>query len=178
MKIPPKINTYEALYTYWQEVFDVSLLNKKFYKELSNWYSYAIREVVFPSQPKDTEKEAMEIHKSQNVIRLLTRFLFVWFIKEKGLVPKELFNEEYIKSILKDFNPKNMDNTLFQGQDKSSIYYKAILQNLFFASLNCPKEPLDNDDTRKRGFRENNYYGQNRDANFLITLKLELAFIA
>jgi len=166
MKITSKVTSYEALYTYWQEVFDVSLLNKKFYQELSNWYSYAVSEVVFPNQPKETDK--IEEHKSQNVIRLLTRFLFVWFIKEKGLIPNEIFDEEYIKEKLKDFNPKNMDGSLFGGYDKSSLYYKAILQNLFFASLNCPIKPLDSNDTRKRGFRKKEHYGQNRDANFLM----------
>jgi len=166
MKITSKITSYETLYTYWQEVFDVSLLNKKFYQELSNWYSYAVREVVFPNQPKDTDN--VEEHKSQNVIRLLTRFLFVWFIKEKGLIPNEIFDEEYLKTQLKDFNPKNMDGSLFGGHDKSSLYYKAILQNLFFASLNCPIKPLDSNDTRERGFRKKEHYGQNRDANFLM----------
>ncbi|HIP01994.1 MAG TPA: hypothetical protein EYG75_00590, partial [Campylobacterales bacterium] len=168
MKIDSKINSYESLYRHWQEVFDISLLNKKFYQELSNWYSYAIKEVTFPSQSKDTDAQAIEVHKSQNVIRLLTRFLFVWFIKEKGLIPEQLFEEDYIKTILKEFNPKNMDNTLFNGLDKSSVYYKAILQNLFFASLNCPIEPLDRYDTRKRGFRKKEHYGQHRDANFLM----------
>lgn len=166
MKITSKVTSYETLYTYWQEVFDVSLLNKKFYQELSNWYSYAVSEVVFPNQPKDTEN--VEEHKSQNVIRLLTRFLFVWFIKEKGLIPNEIFDEEYIKEKLKDFNPKNMDGSLFGGHDKSSLYYKAILQNLFFASLNCPIKPLNSNDTRERGFRKKKHYGQNRDANFLM----------
>lgn len=166
MKITSKVTDYETLYIYWQEVFDVSLLNKKFYQELSNWYSYAISEVVFPNQPKDTDN--VEEHKSQNVIRLLTRFLFVWFIKEKGLIPNEIFDEEYIKKTVKDFNPKNMDGSLFGGHDKSSLYYKAILQNLFFASLNCPIKPLDSNDTRERGFRKKEHYGQNRDANFLM----------
>ena len=166
MKITSKVISYETLYTHWQEVFDVSLLNEKFYKELSNWYSYAVSEVVFPNQPKDTDN--VEEHKSQNVIRLLTRFLFVWFIKEKGLIPNEIFDEAYIKEKLKDFNPKNMDGTLMGGHDKSSLYYKAILQNLFFASLNCPIKPLDSNDTRERGFRKKEHYGQNRDANFLM----------
>jgi len=166
MKITSKVTDYESLYNFWQEVFDVSLLNKKFYQELSNWYSYAVSEVVFPNQPKDTEN--IEEHKSQNVIRLLTRFLFVWFIKEKGLIPNEIFDEDYIKKTLKDFNPKNMDGSLFGGHDKSSLYYKAILQNLFFASLNCPIKPLDSNDTRERGFRKLEHRGQHRDANFLM----------
>lgn len=168
MRLDLKINTYESLYQFWQKVFDVSLLNKKFYEELSYWYSYSVGEVTFPGEPSGLDKDAVETHKSQNVIRLLTRFLFVWFIKEKGLIPPQLFDEDYIKATLKDFNPKNMDGSLFGGHDKSSLYYKAILQNLFFASLNCPIEPLEKDDTRERGFRKKEHYGQNRDANFLM----------
>jgi len=147
-----QVNSYEELYNYWQKVFDVSILNKSFYKELSDWYSYAIDEVTFPNQPPNKGSKDTEVieHKSQNVIRLLTRFLFVWFIKEKGLIPNEIFDEAYIREKLKDFNPKNMDGTLMGGYDKSSLYYKAILQNLFFASLNCPKKPLDKNDTRER----------------------------
>jgi len=48
------------------------------------------------------------------------------------------------------------------------VYYKAILQNLFFASLNCPIEPSENGDNRKRGFRLKDNFGQHRDANYLM----------
>jgi hypothetical protein len=54
--------------------------------------------------------------------------LFVWFLKEKKLVPEHLFNEEDLKNIVKDFY-KNKSST---------NYYNAILQNLFFATLNRP----------------------------------------
>ena len=49
-----------------------------------------------------------------------------------------------------------------------SKYYRAILQNLFFAMLNCPIIPQSDGDTRERGFRKNNSYGQHRDANYLM----------
>jgi len=56
LKIPTRgrkrIDSYAKLYAYWQEVFSVNLLNKKFYQELSNWYFWAIKNVVFPSEPK------------------------------------------------------------------------------------------------------------------------------
>lgn len=138
MKISSKIKTYDELYKHWQEVFDVSILNKAFYKELQNWYFYAINEVVYPNEPKATDDiDKLKEYRAKNVIRLLTRLLFVWFIKEKGLVPNELFEEDEIKKLIKDFEPKKQDQeTLFGGHDKESRYYKAILQNLFFATLN------------------------------------------
>ena len=77
-------------------------------------------------------------HQSESLIRLLTRLLFVWFMKEKGLVSAELFNEKKLKTILKNFAGKDGNET---------IYYKAILQNLFFATLNKPineRKAIDN----------------------------------
>ncbi len=143
------INSFEGLYQYWQEVFSVNLLNKKFYSELSNWYFWAIKHVTFPSEPtiqslfaetgsNDNNKlEAVKQEfKAKNVIRLLTRLLFVWFIKEKKLIPEDLFNLEALqKNILKILSPFNEENALFKEKNKESIYYKAILQNLFFSTL-------------------------------------------
>ncbi|MCD6532538.1 MAG: Eco57I restriction-modification methylase domain-containing protein [Deltaproteobacteria bacterium] len=169
------VNSFTDLYTYWQTVFNVSLLNKKFYEELSNWYFWAIKEVTFPSQPtlneiiketgkKDNQRleDLIHEHNAKNVIRLLTRFLFVWFIKEKNLVPEELFDLEYLKNeILNDFSPYHVDdkNTLFEliNIDTKSNYYKAILQNLFFATLNCPLEKKAGKDKRNRGFSKKNF---------------------
>lgn len=42
-----KITSFQLLYTYWQSVFNTSILNKQFYKELSDWYFWAMREVYF-----------------------------------------------------------------------------------------------------------------------------------
>ena len=65
--------------------------------------------------------------------------MFVWFIKQKDLVPSKLFDEKQLQGILKDFDPQATDN---------GNYYNAILQNLFFATLNRAIE----DDEGKRGF--------------------------
>jgi hypothetical protein len=158
MSINRSINSFDSLYKHWQTVFSVSLLNKRFYAELSNWYFWAVKEVRFPSEPtmqsmfeetgKNDEKKLQELkqeHNAKNVIRLLTRLLFVWFIKEKKLVPDELFDLEYIKAnILEDLSPIHEDG-LFASTNINSHYYKAILQNLFFATLN--------QDMGKRSFR-------------------------
>lgn len=155
-----KIDTFDKLYKFWTENFNVSILNKKFYKELSNWYFWAIQEVKFPSEPtledsvnlKKDYNELVNEHKATNVIRLLTRLLFVWFIKEKKLIPEELFDIKFLQQdLLKKIDPLKPVG-MFVEQDKESIYYKAILQNLFFATLNCPKE-ADDYDKRFRAFR-------------------------
>jgi len=171
--------SFDGLYTYWQDVFSVSLLNKKFYDELSKWYFWAVKEVTFPSEPTAVDEHLKKIdlatlrqeHNAKNIIRLLTRFLFVWFVKEKNLIPEELFDVDYLKDeLLKDLSPVCHEG-LSKEANIESVYYKAILQNLFFASLNCPIKPLEKGDNRERGFRLRDNFGQHRDANYLMRYK-------
>jgi hypothetical protein len=119
---PVGVNTYAQLHQHWLQVLDISILNKKFFQDLSNWYFAAMDKVSFPD---DVEKNK-EIRNATNLIRLITRVIFIWFLKEKHLVPAYLFNKNFVANILKDFN-KNK---------QSHNYYNAILQNLFFATLN------------------------------------------
>lgn len=112
------VRNYDELHKAWQKVLDTKELNKKFFQELANWYFWAVENVTFPS---DEEKND-EVRNATSVIRLITRLMFVWFLKEKGLVSEKLFDEKYLKTILR-----------FQDE---STFYKAILQNLFFATLN------------------------------------------
>lgn len=140
------INNFDSLYKYWQEVLSVSILNKVFYRELQNWYFWAIKEVRFPDEPLQIDfdslekyDEALKEHKGKNVIRLLTRLLFIWFIKEKGLIPEEIFDEKEIaKNFIDGFTPQKPEGMFANGK-YSSKYYRAILQNLFFATLNQPR---------------------------------------
>jgi hypothetical protein len=123
---PVGVSTYEQLHQHWLQVLDVSILNKKFFQDLSNWYFSAMNEVSFP----DDLQKKKEVRNATNLIRLITRVIFIWFIKEKQLVPASLFRKDFVASILKDFN-KNK---------KSQNYYNAILQNLFFGTLNQKME--------------------------------------
>lgn len=155
-----------------KERFSVEVLTKAFYGELSDWYSWAISVVKFPGEPMTIDgienKEAKIEHNSKNVIRLLTRLLFVWFLKQKQLIPTSFFDVQYLTDkLLKDFDPY-LQTGIFDGRDVNSVYYRAILQNLFFAMLNCPIKPQSKDDTRERGFRKNNSYGQHRDVNYFM----------
>jgi hypothetical protein len=112
-----------------KQAFSTQPITKYFYEDLQSWYYYALDKVKFPDDYKysdDSEKDK-EIRNAQSLIRLLTRLMFIWFLKEKGLVSNELFDEKYLKNIIKDFG-------------KGDNYYNAILQNLFFATLNRPME--------------------------------------
>lgn len=114
------IQNFDQLHAAWEEVFNVELLNKRFYRELANWYFWALPQVDFPADiEKDDEKR-----RATGLIRLLTRLIFCWFLKEKSLVPEKLFAEVDLKNILKNLSPD------------ASTYNEAILQNLFFATLN------------------------------------------
>ena len=127
LQIDKSIKTFKELYAKWLGVFDTKILNKEFYKELFAWYEWAISEtsgIKYPNDPKAI-KEERQLEKQ--IIRLITRVLFVWFIKQKGLVPNNLFEEAELQKILKDFQSNSSEN---------GNYYNAILQNLFFATLN------------------------------------------
>lgn len=140
------LNNFDDLHKAWARTLDISELNKRFYKELSNWYFWAIQNVEFPAgEEPDREKR-----NSISVIRLLTRMIFVWFMKEKGLIPEALFDTDKLKTIIKfdDFN--------------GTSYYKAILQNLFFATLNTE---MNHDVPGSRRFRKDNNGDPNPDFN-------------
>lgn len=111
---------FVGLHEAWQKTLDTSELNKRFFQDLANWYFWALPQVRFPKNaPKDADGQ-----DSMSLIRLITRIIFCWFLKEKGLLPSALFDEHKIPELLIDLSPKE------------STYYKAILQNLFFATLN------------------------------------------
>ena len=111
-----------------KEVFSVEALTKEFYNELFDWYQRAVNPnsgIYFPNSTETADDDFEDIDKK--IIRLITRLMFVWFIKQKGLVPNCLFEETELQKILAGFDPLSTE----QGN-----YYNAILQNLFFATLN------------------------------------------
>jgi adenine-specific DNA-methyltransferase len=117
-----------------KSAFSVQPLTKEFYDEIQTWFYHALKnygkEIFFPGGIKE-----------ENLIRLITRLMFVWFIKQMGLIPNKLFDPKELKNIVKDFG-------------KGHNYYNAILQNLFFATLNRP--------INERGWAKNEGFLKNR----------------
>ena len=114
-----KSKNFDGLLAAWLAKLDTEELNKQFYRKLFAWFEWAVDEATFPIDEKRVLKP------EEHVIRLITRLLFIWFIKEKGLIAEELFNKAQIKDHLKE-----------DDFDSGDSYYRVVLQNLFFATLN------------------------------------------
>ena len=109
---------FDSLHAAWERTLDIEALNRRFYGELFAWFERAVAEARFPDDgagPGSAER---------HVIRLITRLLFIWFLTEKRLVPRRLFTEDFARETLAAYDPAGSD------------YYRAVLQNLFFATLN------------------------------------------
>ena len=144
--------------------FSVEKLATDFYKDLQNWFGCALDVVSFPNDLDDPEDD--DKYNAESIIRLITRLIFVWFLKQKNLVPKEFFDEKYIAdNLLKDFSP-NEQFGLFGQKSLESKYYKAILQNLFFAMLNSPITKEGKTELSERHFRKLTDKGRPSDSDF------------
>ena len=137
MDVNNKPKNFDGLLAAWLAKLDTEELNKQFYRKLFAWYEWAIETATFPTDENRT------LQPEEHVIRLITRLLFIWFIKEKRLVTDALFNEAQIQDLLKE-----------DDFDNGDAYYRAVLQNLFFATLNT--------ETDKRKFSTVGY-ATNRD---------------
>lgn len=110
---------FDGLLAAWLAALDTEELNRRFYGDLFRWFERAVKEATFPAD------RARALPPEEHIIRLLTRLLFVWFIKEKNLIAEGLFVEARIANLLKHYD-----------RDAGDSYYRAVLQNLLFATLN------------------------------------------
>ncbi|MEA5480389.1 hypothetical protein VB774_22375 [Pseudanabaena galeata UHCC 0370] len=130
LKIDPiKINSFKKLYDYWQTVFSLQALNDQFYADLQDWFYYASQQIKLPFRPDYVpEKENIK----NFLVRLLARTMFCWFIKEKGLIKPEILElrdwDGRVYPLVRDFEDENFL--------ESNSYYRGVLQNIFFNSLN------------------------------------------
>ena len=157
------VHNFVGLHRAWEKTLDTEELNKKFYRELFDWFKWGVAEGKFPTDKNRTLKP------EEHVIRLITRLLFVWFIKEKGLVADELFNETHVRDLLKDYD-----------RDTGDSYYRAVLQNLFFATLNTEIEKREfskGGNPVHRNFSLYRYEDQMRDPDTLLALFAQTPFI-
>ena len=114
-----KEKNFAGLLAAWLDELNTDALNKRFYGELLSWFERANQKICFPANLQNKREDW--------TIRLITRLLFVWFVKEKNLVAEDLFHKSQICPLLKNgANPTN------------DSYYRVVLQNLFFATLNTP----------------------------------------
>ena len=148
------ISNFVRLHEAWQKRLGSYTLSNEFYREIADWYFWAHRQIkdgtIRLPQHCDTEQE-----QSQFLIRLLTRVIFCWFLVEKRLIPSDLFREHWLTPRLKGFAPSRDP----KKPDTSPTYYHAILQNLFFGTLNMPPEQRDFREKKKESQHYNKNYG-------------------
>ena len=130
------VSNFDSLHRAWEDALDAEELNRRFYKELFEWFKDALTKCKFPD---DGEGDG---NLERHVIRLITRLLFIWFLKEKSLVPDDIFTEKFAAKALKRHAPGATD------------YYRAVLQNLFFATLNTEIEKRAFSKVRRRTHRD------------------------
>ncbi|MYJ54471.1 MAG: hypothetical protein F4090_06170, partial [Nitrospira sp. SB0672_bin_25] len=158
-----KSKNFDGLLAAWLAKLDTEELNKQFYRKLFTWYEWAVAEGKFPADKNLT------IKPEEHVIRLITRLLFIWFIKEKGLIADELFSKAHIQDLLTEDDFDNGDS-----------YYRAVLQNLFFATLNTEidkREFSKGGNPNHRNFSRYRYKKQMRDPDRLLELFAKTPFI-
>lgn len=127
-RLVPPIKTFAEL----KDVFSVEQLTKEFYSRLFDWYTWAMSAKANVSFPNDLDDDKDDRkYNNEALIRMITRLMFTWFIRQRKLVPDVLFDRAGLQDVLKNFEPDSME------QDN---YYRAILQNLFFATFNCQPE--------------------------------------
>ncbi len=154
---------FEGLLAAWLNKLDTEELNKQFYRKLFTWYEWAVGTGKFPTD------ENRVIKPEEHVIRLITRLLFIWFIKEKGLIADELFNKAKIRDLLTEDDFENDDS-----------YYRAVLQNLFFATLNTEIDKRTFStvgNANHRNFSRYRYKNQMCDPDKLLSLFAQTPFI-
>ena len=162
------VKDFDTLHAAWESILNTEALNKQFYRKLFAWYEWAVKEATFPTD------ENRVIKPEEHVIRLITRLLFIWFIKdmvyqEKGLVADELFNKAQIQDLLTEDDFDNGDS-----------YYRVVLQNLFFATLNTEIDKRTfskGGNSNHRNFSRYRYKKQMRDPDRLLELFDQTPFI-
>ncbi len=163
MDAKSKPKNFDGLLAAWLAKLDTEELNKQFYRRLFAWYEWTVETATFPTD------ENRVIKSEEHVIRLITRLLFIWFIKEKGLVADEPFNKTQIQDLLAEDDFDNGDS-----------YYRAVLQNLFFATLNTEidkREFSRGNNSDHRNFSAYRYKKQMRNPDKLLKLFAKTPFI-
>ena len=158
-----KARNFDGLLEAWLSALDTEELNRSFYRELFRWFERAVETAKFPTDGVRT------LPAEEHVIRLITRLMFVWFIKEKGLVAEELFIENQVSQLLKSYDG-----------DRGDSYYRAVLQNLFFATLNTEigrRGFSERDNSTHRDFSRYRYEAEIADRDRLLSLFGQTPFI-
>ena len=106
-----------------EEAFSVEPVNKEFYKGIKISFDKIYKDVLKNFENEENASSDCLLSAKEFSLRFLGRALFCWFLREKDLIPKEIFDFINIAEM------KAKDN-----------YYKEVLEELFFNILNVKME--------------------------------------
>lgn len=106
-----------------EEAFSVEPVNKEFYKGIKISFDKIYKDVLKNFENEENASSDRLLSAKEFSLRFLGRALFCWFLREKDLIPKEIFDFINIDEM------KTKDN-----------YYKEVLEELFFNILNVKME--------------------------------------
>ena len=138
--------TFDELFRSWLVNFNITSLNNRFYAELQKWFYWATETISLPC--KLTAAKDIEHFKQNFLVRLLSRLMFCWFLKEKkDMHGKSIIDSKYLELVdriheLRYPILKNVDTGSFLDEGS---YYLAILQNIFFCALNSDTKQCKED---------------------------------
>ncbi|MDR2418734.1 MAG: hypothetical protein LBD79_06740 [Treponema sp.] len=138
-----KVSNVEDLFSR----FAIDAVGRDFCQNIAEWHKWAVTLARFP-EGRGYNVILTQNDNKQRLIRLITRLIFVWFIRQKGLIPSWIFDKQEMERILNHFDA---------ASKTSGVYYNGIIQNLFFATLNkYIAERAFTDDSKSR---QNPHYG-------------------
>ncbi len=143
------IRTFADLDSAWQRLLSTQELNQRFYRELVDWFTWAIAEIELARLPDHTPDDPSHRARATQefTVRLICRTLFAWFLKEMRLVPVELLE-------LYDTADRRRVLTAGAYAPQGNHYYRGILQNIFFQALNRPMDQRRESGQAAQGDRE------------------------
>ena len=106
-----------------EEAFSVEPVNKEFYKGIKISFDKIYKNVLKNFENEENASSDRLLSAKEFSLRFLGRALFCWFLREKDLIPKEIFD------FINIGETKTKDN-----------YYKEVLEELFFNILNVKME--------------------------------------
>ncbi|MDP3442110.1 MAG: hypothetical protein Q8T08_04550, partial [Ignavibacteria bacterium] len=81
----------------WQSTLDTKELNNKFFEKISNWFYWAATKVKF--KDKNFHSEVTE-DNANYLIKIISRLIFIYFLKERKLIPEDLFYKDKVFLLL------------------------------------------------------------------------------
>lgn len=134
----------------WKSL-DIREVNTTFYKQIKERFDALIG--ILKSQ----HAPASENQIKQFTVRLIGRYIFCWFLKEKGIIPDALINKNAIES--------------------TENYYQSVLLKLFFQTLNTKvqdRNSLDNNTLfEKIPFLNGGLFDENTEDRLFANMNLD-----